>query len=251
MKKNWLLAGGLVLVLATVGLIGCGPGSSVLGEIREINLGGQQTGIWVTGQGKVSVAPDVATLRLGIESQEARVAEAQTKAKAAMDEVMAALTEKGVADKDIQTRYFNIQKVTKWDRDREQEIVIGYRVTNLVTAKIRDMDKTGTIIDAVAKAGGDLTRIDSINFSVDDPSEYYGEAREKAMADAKAKAQQLAGLADVTLGKSTYISESSQAQPIYAYRGEMAVSAPAPVETPISPGEVEISLSVQVVYAIK
>ena len=251
MKKNWLLAVGLVLVLATVGLAGCGPGSSVLGEIRDINLGGQQTGIWVTGQGKVSVAPDVATLRLGIEAQETSVAEAQAKAVEAMDEVRQVLAENGVADKDIQTRYFNIQKVTKWDRDREQEIVIGYRVTNLVTAKIRDMDKTGTIIDAVAKAGGDLTRIDSINFSVDDPSEYYEEAREKAMADAKAKAKQLASLADITLDKPTYISESGQFSPIYPVRAEMAVAAPAPVETPISPGEVEISLSVQVVYAIK
>ena len=122
----------------------------------------------------------------------------------------------------------------------------------MVTAKIRDIDKAGATIDAVAEAGGDLTRIDSISFSVDDPSGYYEEARQKAMADAKAKGEQLAELAGVTLGKPTYISEGSIYMPPVT-RGsvyEEAVGAPAP-ETPISPGEMEISLRLQVVYAIK
>jgi len=250
MKKNWLLAIGLALVLAMVSLAGCSPGNTVLGEVEQLNISSQQEGIWITGQGKVTAVPDITTLRLGIEAQEVTVAEAQAQAAEAMDRVMAALTENGVAKKDIQTQYFNIRQVTKWDREKEEETVIGYRVTNMVTAKIRDIDKIGTIIDAVAKAGGDLTRIDNINFSVDDPSDYYEEARQKAMADAKAKAEQLAELAGVTLGKPTYISEGIS-YPIYP-RGAIAMEealAPAPA-TPISPGEMEISLNVQVVYAI-
>jgi len=121
----------------------------------------------------------------------------------------------------------------------------------MVTAKIRDMDKAGTIIDAAAKAGGDLTRIDSIAFSIDDPSAYYDEARQKAMADAEAKAKHLAELAGVTLGKPTYISESIyMPPPIYprAVYEEAAVAAPG--APPISPGEMEISLTVQVAYAV-
>ena len=251
MKKHWLLAVGLALVLAIVGLAGCAPGTNVLGELDEINLSTQQEGIWVTGQGKVNVVPDIAILRLGIEAEETSVAEAQTQAAEAMDKVMAALTAKGVAKKDIQTQYFSIRRVTKWDRVKEEEVVVGYQVTNMVTAKIRDIDEAGTIIDAVAEAGGDLTRIDSIGFSVDDPSEYYEEAREKAMADAKAKAKQLAALAGVTLGKPTYISEGIHIPPIP--RGVVVVEetlAPVP-ETAISPGEMEISLSLQVAYAIR
>ena len=251
MKKNWLLAVGLALVLAIVGLTGCSPGNITLEGVEGINISSQQEGIWVTGQGKVTAVPDIATLRLGIEAQEASVAEAQTQAAEAMDSVMTALTENGVAEKDIQTQYFSIRQVTKWDRVKEEQIVVGYRVTNMVTAKIRDIDRVGTIIDAVAEAGGDLTRINSISFSVDDPSAYYEEAREKAMAEAKAKAEQLAELAGVTLGKPTYISEGIQVPPIP--RGvvvvEEAVGVPAP-ETSISPGEMEISLSLQVVYAI-
>jgi len=248
-KKNWLLPISLALVLAIVGLAGCSPGNTVLGEIETLNISNQQEGIWVSGKGVVTVTPDIATLRLGVEVQAATVAAAQSQATVTMDEVMAALTDNGIAEKDIQTQYYSIRQVTKWDRDDEEEVVIGYRVTNTVNAKIRDIDKAGTVIDAVAAAGGDLIRIDSIDFSVDDPSAYYEEAREKAMADAKAKAEQLAELAGAKLGKATYISESSQAPPPI-YRQDIYEEAIPAAETPISPGEMEISLTVQVAYSI-
>jgi len=248
MKKSWLVAVSLVLVLAIVGLCGCG-GGELPSELR-LNLNSQQEGIWVSGIGKVAVTPDIATLRLGVMAQAETVAEAQSQAAEAMDRVMAALIDHDVAEKDIQTQYFSINQITRWDRVKEEEIVVGYRVTNMVTAKIREIDETGSIIDAVAATGGDLTRINSIGFSVDDPSAYYEEARQKAMTDAKAKAEQLAELAGVTLGKPTYISEgiSYPTYPRAVY--EMAPAAPPMPETPISPGELEISLTVQVTYSI-
>jgi uncharacterized protein YggE len=250
MKKIWLLTLALVSVLAVVSLTGCAAGTAAIPE--GISLSTQQQGIWVTGEGKVTAVPDIATLRLGIEAEEATVAEAQSQASEAMDRVMTALMDNGVAEKDIQTQYFSIHRVTRWDRDKEEEVIIGYRVTNIVTAKIRDIDKAGIIIDAVAVAGGDLTRVDSISFSVDDPSDYYDEAREEAMAEARNKAQQLANLAGVSLGKATYISESTPfAPPIYRDVAEAVITAPAAPTTPISPGEMEISLNIQVVYAIR
>lgn len=254
MKKIWLLAVGLVLVLAVVGLSGCGQDGTAFGATPsnlQVNLNSQQEGIWVSGSGKVSAVPDIAMLRLGIEAQEASFAKAQSQAAEAMDAVMSALTDNGVAEKDIQTQYFNIYRVTRWDEAKGQEVVIGYRVTNMVTAKIREMDKIGAIIDAVAAAGGDLTRIDNISFSIEDPSAYHEEARQKAMADARAKAEQLAELAGVTLGKPIYISESAYI-PSPIYRGDVfeKVAGAPMVETPISPGEMEISLNVQVTYAI-
>ena len=84
---------------------------------------------------------------------------------------------------------------------------------------------------------------------MDDPSPYYEEARKEAIADAKAKAEQLAKLAGVRLGKPTYISEGTQVSPIYP-RGAVYVEEAVAAPTPISPGETEISLTVQVVYAI-
>jgi uncharacterized protein YggE len=253
-KKKWLLVAGLASLLAMTGLTGCGSASPTLGagEVAQVNISSQQEGIWVTGEGKVQAVPDIAILRLGVEAQDTSVVSAQTAAAAAMDDVMTALSDSGVASKDIQTQYFNIYKVTRWDRDDEQEVVVGYRVTNVVSAKLRELDRVGSIIDAVAEASGDLTRIDGISFSVDDPTEYYQEAREEAMADAKAKAEQLARLSGVTLGKVTYISEGSSgsvypiAQPRMAFEMEAGIAK----ETPISPGEMEIGLNVQVAYSI-
>jgi uncharacterized protein YggE len=240
MKKYWLAAIGLVLVLAAVGFSGCSTGET------KLNLNSQQEGIWVNGEGKVSAIPDIATLSLGVEAQAATVAEAQSQAAEAMNRVMTALTDNGVAKKDIQTQYFSIDQVTRWDDEKQQEVVVGYRVTNMVTAKIREIDKAGSIIDAVAAAGGDFTRINGISFSVDDPSAYYKDAREKAMADARAKAEQLAELSGVKLGKPTYISEGT----IYPVYQRSMYEAAAPAPTPISPGEMELTLSIQVVYAI-
>ena len=246
MKRNWLLAVSLALVLAVVGLCGCSPGSLVVSGLPST----QEGGIWVTGEGKAMAVPDIVTLRLGVEAQAVTVAEARLQAAGAMDGVMTALVDNGVAEKDIQTQYFSIRQVTTWDRVKEEEVIVGYRVTNMVTAKIRNVDQAGSVIDAVTVAGGDLTRIDSISFSVDDPSAYHEEAREKAMADAKAKAEQLAKLAGIKLGKPTYISEGIQAIPTTYPRAVMEEVAAAAPATPISPGEMEISLTVQVAYAI-
>ena len=255
MKKIWLVAISAALILMAVGISGCGDGGvTVSGEGGQlkVNLNSQQEGVWVSGNGKVFAVPDVAILSLGIEAQEASVAEAQAQAAEAMEQVKTALTDRGVDEKDIQTQYFNIRKVTRWDNVKEQEVVIGYRVTNMVTARIRDIEKTGGIIDAVAVAGGDLTRVDSIGFTVDDPAPYREEAREKAVADAQAKAKQLAEAAGVKLGKPTYISESSYVPVVYRQdvMMESAVAGAPAVETPISPGEMEITLNVQVAYAI-
>jgi len=238
-----LLAISFVLVLVFLGLVGCtsGTGSSVYTT-------NQQEGIWVNGHGEVNAAPDIATLQLGISAQGASVTDAQAEAATSMGKIMTALKSEGVAEKDIQTQYFSIQQVTRWDKDRQEEIVIGYRVTNMVMAKIREINKTGSIVDSVVEAGGDFTRIDGISFSIDDPSEYRTEARNKAMTDAKTKAEQLANLSGVRLGKPTYISESIS-YPVYSQPPRLAEGAVAPT-TPISPGEMMVSIDIQVVYAI-
>ena len=255
MKKIGIVAAAaIIIVVLAATLAGCAEGSSALGTLPsnlKLSLNSQQEGIWVNGTGKVSAVPDVAILRLGIEAQSPKVADAQAQAAEAMDKVMKALTANGVAEKDIQTQTFNISKVTRWDDKNQQEVLIGYRVTNIVQAKIRTMSKVGATIDAVATAGGDLTRIDGIGFSVEDPTTYNEVARQKAMADAEAKAKQIAQLSGITLGKPTYITESSYIpQPIFRGGFEKMAAAPGMVDTPISAGELDITVNVQVVYSI-
>jgi uncharacterized protein YggE len=248
----------LVLVIIAAGATGC---DSVLSPPSQPassgGLGGgsqQTTGIWVTGTGEVTVTPDIAILQVGVESQESTVAEAQDKASVAMDAIIRTLNDSGVDNDDIQTQYFRIRERTRWDEIAQRDVITGYRVTNTVTAKIRDIEKTGGIIDSVVKAGGNLIRIDDLSFSVDDPTQYYDEAREKATADARDKAEKLARQANVRLGAPTYIAESVGASPFnekVMFSGAAPVPAPAPVIVPsISPGELKVSLSVQIAYSI-
>jgi uncharacterized protein YggE len=256
MKKQWIILIGVVVLVVAITLVGCGSDQVKLstdnGELK-ISLDSQSEGIWVNGNGKVYATPDIALLSLGIEVQEETVALAQANASEAMDKVMEALKNQGVADEDIQTQQFNISKISEWKvvyDGTEKEVITGYRVTNIVSVKVRNIDKVGVIIDAVAAAGGDLTRIDSIGFTVDDPTPYYEEARTQAVEYAKVKAEQLAELSGVELGKPTYISESTYyATPNY-YRGDMSFEAVPAAETSISPGELEISANVQIAFAI-
>ena len=241
MKKGLLLVIGLVLAVSLL-LVGC--------ETQETTGadGSQQTGVWVSGTGKVTAVPDVAILTLGVEAQEMTVKAAQSEASSAMNAVVDAIKTNGVADKDIQTQWYSISPVTRWDDKTNEQITTGYSVTNMVTAKIRDITKAGTIIDAVTDAGGNLTRINGISFTVNDPTAYNNQAREKAMQDAKAKAEQMATLAGITLGKAFYISESSSyIPPIRLFDSAVGASS----STPISAGELDITLTVQVGYAIE
>ena len=255
MKKIWLAVVGIIVIMGMLLLAGCDTGANP-GDIK-VSLDNQQQGINVSGVGKVMIKPDLAVLSLGIESQDISVAEAQTKASEAMEKVMAALKAQGIDDKDIQTQYFNIAQVNRWDNYNEKNTVIGYRVTNTVTVKVRDIEKAGTVIGAVVEAGGDLTRVNNIDWTVEEPSAVYKQARVLAMKYAKEKAKQMADEGGVKLGDITYISENSMTyyQPYSNYQsnGDMVVAIPAPtmVNVPLSVGQLEISTTVQVVYSIE
>lgn len=247
MRRQLLLAIFMALIVALAVQVGCGSREAS----STANVTTQQTGISVTGEGKVSVDPDLAIVRLGVEAKASTVMEARDDAAEAMGDIMAALTDKGIEEKDIQTQRFTIYPYT--ERKTNDIVEKGFRVTNVVVAKIREVDNVAEIVDAVAIAGGDLTRVESLTFTVDDPSPFEEQAREEAMADAKAKAEQLAKLGDVKLGKPTFISEGGGFIPMpypYEVMG-MGMAEEAGVPTPISAGEIEVQLNVQVIYAIE
>ncbi|HIE16717.1 MAG TPA: DUF541 domain-containing protein [Dehalococcoidia bacterium] len=264
MKTRYLFLSCVILVVVMVGASSCviGEGAEVsppsisahmtmpeLGEPFRIIYSQQQVGLWVTGEGIAMAVPDIVLLRLGIESEAKTVSEAQHNAAEAMNRVMKTLKASGVAERDVQTQQFSICPVRRWIESERTEEIIGFRVANIVVAKIRQVEKAGSTIDAVAAAGGDLTRIESISFSVDDPAPYYNEAREGAVKAAMAKAKQVASIANIKLGRVLYISEGISPPPIvrdYMTKAEGTVSPP----TPITPGELEFRVKVQMVYDI-
>lgn len=248
--KNYILAGVCCVALATsaVAFSGCNGSDDVEanGEGTTIVVSQQNTGIWVSGQGRMSVAPDVSLIYLGVEVEAATVEEAQAEAAEAMTDVINSLTQNGVDEADIQTQNYSIYTVYDWNDDGRK--LVGYRVTNTVEAKIKTISETGEIIDDAVKAGGNYIRVNSVAFTVDDYTQYYSQVRELAVEDAKNKAEELAELNGVTLGKVTYITEGSFSAPLKYDNALRDIEELGASTTPISPGELEIYLSVQIVY---
>ncbi len=259
--KNSILIGGATVLLLAVAAVGCAPPAAVVYQgaapvqagASGIIVSQQSVGLWVDGLGKATSAPDIVRLSIGVESQQPTVAEAQKEAIDAMNNVVQTLKSNGIADKDIQTTQFNIQQVTKWDDKQNTYIVIGYKVSNQVTIKIRDTGKAGTIIDKSVAAGGDLIRINSISFTVDDPTPVFKVAREKAVQNAMEKAKQIAQASGVSLGNVIYISEGTVYTPVNQVnylKSAVPMPAAAP-STSVSAGELEFQVTVSMVYEIK
>ncbi len=228
--------------------------------------GDADAGISVTGSGKASAAPDLAVLSLGVEAFAASVAEARDQAAGAMDQVVNLLLASGIAEKDIQTRHFNIsprytsREITRClgadqtdcFKDRER-IITGYQVTNQLSVQVRDLDEVGTLIDQVTAAGGDLIRFQGVSFSIEDTKALEIEAREAAAADLMAKATQIADLTGVALGKPVFIAEVSRSAPktLAMASAQRFDGIAAAVETPILTGELDVVITLQARYAIQ
>lgn len=236
-RDLWML---LVLSLPfVITFVGCeGDTITLTPETNE--------GIQVSGTGSAFGEPDVAVLSLGVSTEKKSVAEAREDAADAMQKVLDTLKGNGVSEKDLQTKQYSIQP--QYDYVDGQRILRGYRVTNTVSAKIRTLDKIGNIIDDAAEAGGNAVQVQSIGFTIDDPTELQAQARVEAMKNAQDKAETLAEEGGVTLGKPISISESTgYYAPNYSFDDRESAGA---VKTPIETGELEIAVTVSVLYEI-
>ena len=245
-RMRALLALGAGIALAVLAA-GCGDKTT-----RIETTGGQiQSGISVQGEGKVSGKPDVAKLSLGVTSDADTVQSARDKAASALDGIIKALKNDGVADKDIQTQQFNIQP--QYDYNNGSQRLRGFQVMNILSVTLRDINKTSQAVDDAVRAGGNETTIQGLSFTIDNPEDLKQQAREKAVADAKAKAETLAKTAGVTLGAAMNISETGFAPPVYYDRSAAAgIAAPdTGPSTPIQPGELDVTVSVSITWQIR
>ena len=218
--------------------------------IEVINREKTEKTVRVTGTGSVFGEPDVVVLSIGVSVERDSVKQARAEAAEAMTGVIESLKGNGLLDEDIQTQHFSIQQ--RFDYIKGRREFRGYNVTNTVSAKIRDLDTVGNVIDDAAEAGGELVQINSIQFTIDDPTKLKMQARVGAMQDAQAKAQTLATEGGVTLGKPISISESGDFYPPQpAYLDFAFAEDAARVDTPIQSGQLRISVTVNVIYEIE
>lgn len=201
--------------------------------------------IAVTGTGSAAGPPELVVLNAGVEVLARSVAEARAKAATDAEEVLKALQLHGVDSSDISTTSLSIHP--EYDH-REGRRLRGYRVTNIIEARVRDVGGIGKVIDAVVAAGGDTTVVNGIHFTHDDPTELESRARDAAWQDARRKAAQLADLAGVTLGKVVSIAEGqSFGSPLPPVR---AMAFEAATATPVEVGDLAVTITINVEFSI-
>ena len=205
--------------------------------------------ITVIGEGKVTLEPDIARVTIGVETVTNSVQDASEENSATVDAVLAALNAQGVAEDDLQTSGFSIYAERFGSDGPLAEGDVRYHVSNNVMVTIRDLDSVGTILDAAIEAGAN--NIYGIDFALDDTRIAESDARAAAVADAKAKAAELAELTELPLGTVISVSEVVGAGGGY-YAGNFAEQARAfgGGGTPVTPGQVDLVMQLQIVFSV-
>ena len=232
-----------LLLIAAFVTAGCaGEGDTI------VSSGGPSEGINVTGEGRVSAAPDIATIRLGVRVEAATVEEARERAAQLQTAVVDAVKGNGIENRDVQTSNFSIQPVYSGDPTRS---IRAYAVTNTLSLKVRELTSLSKVIDDATRAGSTSTTVQGLSFGIDEPEQLKAAARELAIEQAKQRAEDTARVAGVSLGKPISISEGYHGG---SFDGAAQASAPrtstADTPTPIESGELDVVVTVQMVYRI-
>jgi len=211
-----------------------------------------QNTIRITGIGKVIAVPDIAKVTLGTEALEQDVASAQKKVNEDINDLIRDLKKQfGIKEEDIKTVNYNAYPEYDWSE--EGRIFKGYKVTQNVEVKVRETDDAGQVISLAGQLG--LKNIGGLQFTIDDPEIYRQEARGIALENAKEKAEDLAEVVGVKLGRIVSFSESEgvSAEPVFREAvADMGIGAggevvPAPE---IEVGSQEIQVIATVEYEI-
>jgi uncharacterized protein YggE len=200
--------------------------------------------ISVTGEAEVSVAPDQAQIDGGVTSEAKTAREASDANNKAMTAILPALKAAGIAEADIQTSRLSLYPQSSPVKTNGPMQITGYRASNRVTIRIRDVTKVASTLDALVSAGAN--EIGGINFIVSQASKALDEARVRALDDARRKAEIYAKAANVRLGTPTSISEEGSGGGPVPMRATFKAGAPAQV----GPGEEALRVSVSVSYEI-
>lgn len=209
------------------------------------NVGGMEDQtITVVGFGRATRPPDVAEARLAVQLTRPTAAEARREAALAVDAVLAALGQAGVARDDVRTVRLALHPVYEHERGGGNRLT-GHQLTNEMAVLVRDLDAVGRIVDAAISAGA--TTVESVSFRVADEAGLRREALSAAIADARGKAEVLAGAARVRLGPVRSLGEEvgRSGPPV-----PLAMRMEAAGETPVVPGDVEIVARVSTVFHI-
>lgn len=211
-----------------------------------IALAQNSEGIRVSGTGTVWGAPDTAEFTVGINTLDADVSAATEESNAVADAIISAMLEAGVAESDVRTSSFNVYREDR--RDDEGELLEPvFRVVNSVRVTVRDTAQVGELLSLALEGGAN--QVTALTFTIADPAELRAQARELAVQDARARAEQLAALTGVTLGVPVLIEEYSSGGVPSSESRNYAMTAQA-ASVPVQAGELSVSVNLNIVYSI-
>jgi uncharacterized protein YggE len=249
-NSRWYFVVGALTVLAivTAVIVSAIPNASAARSGQAAGNGLPRS-ITVVGSGSASAAPDLATAQIGVDTQAAAPEDATRENDARMQAVLEALKAAGIGEQDIQTAYYNMYAEQRYVPETGQPTgEFTYRVSNSVSVKIRDLSKVGEILSQAVKAGAN--NISGVYFSIEDTDALEAAAREQAVGDAKARAQSLAQLNGVELGEVVIVSEViGGPAPVFYERAALGLGGGG--GAPIQPGQMEVSMQLQVSFAIE
>ena len=204
----------------------------------------------VTGTGTANLTPDIAYVNIGVHTESETADEAVAENNAQTQEVIQALTDSGIDAKDIRTSSFSIYPMDKYDPATGQPTgEKTYVVDNTVYVTVRDLEQLGDLLDTAIQAGANT--VNSVQFDVADKDKALAPARDAAVKDANAKAQELATSAGVQLGELISVSyQDTPVYPVYDGRGGGGAAAEA-AAVPIQPGQLTFTVTVNETYAIE
>lgn len=202
--------------------------------------------IVVSGTGSVEAAPDMAVITLGVTTEAEAAGAAMDANSAAMAAVLARLSEAGVAERDLQTEALSL--APRWRHetgpDGSGPQITGFVASNTLSVRVRDLARLGDILDLAIADGANT--LGGLRFGVSQEDEMRDAARAAAVQDARRKAELLADAAGVSLGRLLELREDGgAAPPVPMMRMEMAADS-----VPVAPGEVGLTASVSLTYAI-
>jgi len=201
--------------------------------------------IVVSGTGRVSIQPDTADLRLGVSVARPTVEAARTEAGRTMDAILAAVDTAGVPRSDVRTAMLSVQPRYDYSDGRAPALT-GYEIANIVEVTVRDLGALGGVVDGTLGAG--VTSLDGLTFRVADPAPAEREARVRAMAEARSRADVLAESAGLTIEGVAEVVEGSPPRPPIPFPKAERMAMAADVSTPVQAGELEVSVTVTVTY---
>jgi uncharacterized protein YggE len=235
----------LLLLLAAAGVVaaalsGCDASSGPTGT-----AGKDTRQVTVVGAGEVRGTPDTLSVNASIEFVAPDVSGAMNQTSARQQAVIDALVGSGIDRKDISTSQVSLQPQFAGG---DSTTIIGYRATNSIDVKIRKLDTASQALALIVGTGADATRINSVNYSIEDDSALVKDARGRAFNDAKDRAEQYAQLSGLDLGKVISITESGGATPPTPMQSPRAGAEMAAV--PLEPGQQTVSFSVTVIWEL-